>query len=173
MFIVLIGIQGSGKGTQGDLLSKRLGIPHVSTGELLREMAHQNTPEGKHIEELIDHGVYISDEEMISILQKHVPKDVILDGFPRTLKQAFMLDEICAVDVVVHIDLHEQEAVRRALARGRADDTPEAIKLRMKQYHDQVDGILGYYKTQKKLLEINGDQSVEDVFKDLCAALNV
>jgi adenylate kinase len=173
MFIVLIGIQGSGKGTQGDLLSKKLGIPHLSTGDVLREMASHDTPEGKEIKNLIDNGIYLSDEQMLAILKKNLPKDVILDGYPRTLRQAIMLDTIENVDVALYINLHEEEAKRRVLLRGRTDDTPDAIHRRMQQYHAEADAIIEYYKGQGKLVEINGDQEIEAVFKDVCSELHL
>lgn len=173
MFLVFFGIQGSGKGTQAQLLSKKLSIPHLSTGEILRATAAEDTDEGRRIKAIIDQGQYLSDEDMTAILRAHLPQHVLLDGYPRTLAQAKLLDEIATVDKVVFIDLHEEEAVRRALARGRHDDTPEAIHKRMQQYHASADAILDYYKAQGKLLTINGDQDIDAVFKELCAALGI
>ena len=173
MFLVLFGIQGSGKGTQGQLLSQKLGIPHLSTGEILRTMAAEGTPEGDVVKAKIESGQYLSDEEMTAILRTHLPNDCILDGYPRTLAQAQTLDTITHVDKCIYIDLHEEEAMRRALARGRADDTPDAIHKRFGQYHAQADAILGHYDTQGKILDINGDQAIEIVFTELCEKLGV
>ncbi len=173
MLIVLFGIQGSGKGTQGQLLSRKLGIPHLSTGEILRAIATEATDEGKRIKSTIEGGQYLSDEQITAILKRHLPHDVLLDGYPRTLGQARLLDTIASVDTVLYIDLHEPEAIRRALARGRSDDTPEAIHKRIAQYHAQADSILDYYRAQNKLVTINGDQDVDTVFKEVCAKLKI
>jgi adenylate kinase len=171
MFIVLFGIQGSGKGTQGQLLARKLGIPHLSTGEILRAMAAEGTTEGEAVKAKIESGQYLSDEDMTNILRNHLPRDCILDGYPRTLAQAKTLDTIARVDVCVYIDLHEKEAMRRALARGRADDTPDAIHQRFLQYRAEADAILNHYESQGKLLDINGDQTIEAVFAELCEKL--
>lgn len=173
MFLILYGIQGSGKGTQGQLLARRLGIPHVSTGEILRTLSLQKTPEGQALKAQIDNGQLISDEQMTRILEHHLPDSVILDGYPRTRRQAEMLDDIATVDHVLHIELHEEEAKRRALARGRHDDTAEAIHYRMQQYYREAAAILEYYETRGKLVKINGDQPIEDVYVEICRALNV
>jgi adenylate kinase len=173
MFIVLLGIQGSGKGTQAELLSKKIGIPHISTGDILREIAKENTPEGRRIDEMLKSGVYLSDDEMTHILRSRLPRECILDGYPRTLHQAHLLDKITHVDHALFINLHEQEALRRLLARGRSDDTPGAIHLRFQEYHAEADGIVDHYAKQHKLLEVNGDQSIERVFADVCRAIRL
>jgi len=173
MFLVLFGIQGSGKGTQGQLLTRKLRIPHVSTGEMLRTLALKKNDEGRALKAKLDHGDLLSDDEMTEILKHHLPSECILDGYPRTLRQAELLDTIEKVDYAIHIELHEDEAMKRALARGRADDTPEAIHRRMQQYHAQADKILEYYKAQGKLLTINGDQDVNAVFAEVCQKLGV
>ncbi len=173
MFIVLIGIQGSGKGTQGQLLSQRLGIPHISTGDILRAMAAEDTSEGKRIHAMLDSGTYISDAEMIGILKDRLPRKCILDGFPRTLEQARMLDNVVQVDYALYINLHEQEAMRRLLQRARHDDTPEAIHKRFAQYHAAADDIVSHYASAGKLCEVNGDQSVDQVFADVCRELKL
>lgn len=173
MFLVLFGIQGSGKGTQGQLLTRRLRVPHVSTGEMLRTLALQKTDEGRSLKAKLDHGDLLSDYEMTAILQHHLPSACILDGYPRTLRQAELLDTIENVDYAVHIELHEEEAMKRALARGRADDTPEAIHRRMQQYHAQADAILDYYRVRQKLITVNGDQDVDAVFAEICRKLKI
>ena len=173
MFLVLFGIQGSGKGTQAQLLSQKLGVPHLSTGEILRSIAEEDTDEGRRIKAIIEQGQYMSDDEMITILKGHLPKAVLLDGYPRTLNQAHLLEPIVHIDKVLFIDLHEEEAIRRALARGRHDDTPEAIHKRIAQYHAEADKILDYYKAQGKLVTINGDNPVETVFAEICEKLGI
>lgn len=173
MFIVLLGIQGSGKGTQGQLLERYLKIPHISTGEMLRTLSLQKTDEGRALKAKLEHGDLLSDKEITEILKNHLPSECLLDGYPRTLAQAQMLDNIEKVDYAIHIDLHEEEAMRRALGRGRADDTPSAIHRRMKQYHEWADKILEHYRGQKKLVIINGDQTVDKVFEELRSKLHI
>jgi adenylate kinase len=173
VLLILFGIQGSGKGTQGQLLSRRLSIPHISTGEILRTLSLQKTPEGEKLKAQLDHGDYLSDERMTNILQHHLPPSVILDGYPRTLPQARMLDGIEHVDRVLFIDLPEEAAYQRALSRGRHDDTPEAIRRRMHQYRLNEEPILQYYRDQGKLVVVNGDQPIEDVFAEICAKLHI
>ncbi len=173
MFIVLYGIQGSGKGTQGGLLSRKLSIPHLSTGEVLRAIASEPSDEGKRIKATIESGQYLSDTEMTTILKRHLPPRVILDGYPRTIAQARLLDTIENVDSVLYIDLDKEEAMRRALARGRADDTPDAITNRIAQYRADADGILNYYRAQGKLVEVDGGKAIPIVFDEICAKLNI
>lgn len=173
MFIVVFGIQGSGKGTQAQLLSERLGIPHLSTGQLLRSIAEEKTEEGAKIKQTIEAGTYMTDTDMTEILKRHLPNAVLLDGYPRTLHQAKLLDEIEHVDVVLYIDLTEPEAIRRALARGRSDDTPKAIHKRIAQYHAEADDILEFYRKQGKLVQVNGDQAIDKVFAEVCEKLKV
>jgi adenylate kinase len=173
MFIVLLGIQGCGKGTQGQLLSRVLKVPHVSTGEMLRTLALRKNDEGRALKAKLEHGDLLSDDEMTAILEHHLPAACILDGYPRTLRQAELLDTIETVDHVIHIELHEEEAMRRALARGRADDTPEAIHRRMQQYHAQADAIIDYYRVRRKLITVNGDQGVDAVFAEIARKLHL
>jgi adenylate kinase len=173
MLIILFGIQGSGKGTQGKLLSEKLGIPHLSTGEVLRAIASEDTPEGRELKAIMEGGVYLDDTRMTTILKQHLPRDCILDGYPRTLNQAQLLDSIASVDIVLYINLHEEEAVRRVLGRGRSDDTPDAVRKRIQQYHASEDAIITYYDKQGKLREIDGDQSIEAVFAAVCTMLGI
>jgi len=173
MFLVIFGIQGSGKGTQADLLAKKLGIPHLSTGDMLRSIAAEDTPLGHELKTMLDSGQYLDDDRMTAILKERLPEHCILDGYPRTLNQAELLDTIRSVDKVLYVELHEQEAMARMLKRGRSDDTPEAISKRFGQYKLAEEAILDYYRQQTKLVTVNGDQSVEAVFNDIYASLRI
>lgn len=173
MFIVVLGMQGSGKGTQSDLLAKKLSLPHLSTGDLCRAVAKQDTAFGKHVKELIEGGALVPDSDITQILKQELPHECILDGYPRTLNQARILDGLAAVDVVISIDLGEEEATRRMLKRGRQDDTPEIIHKRIAQYHADADKITDYYAKQGKLRTVNGEQTIEQVFAAVCEELGI
>ena len=173
MFIVILGMQGSGKGTQSDLLSKKLGIVHLSTGDLCRRMAQEDTALGKHIKDLLAAGSLVPDSDMTEILKRQLPQECILDGFPRTLNQARILDSLVNVDVVLQIELGEEEALARMHKRGRSDDTPAAMRHRIAQYHAEADKILDFYRKQGKLRSVNGEQTVEKVFEEVCAELGI
>ena len=200
MKLLLIGPQGSGKGTQAKLLSEKLGVPHVSTGDLVRETTGRLR---EKIDSYIVVGNLIPDELMLEILKERLEKEDceegwILDGFPRNLKQAKMLDEIAKVDKVIEIFISDEEAVRRISGRRhcskcgegfnlvtmpprdkekcdkcggqllmRDDDKEEAVKKRLEIYHHDTEPILKHYKARK----INGEQSVEDVARDILKAL--
>lgn len=196
MKLVLIGPQGSGKGTQAKLLSKKLKIPHISTGDLLRNATGELR---KEIDSYIVKGELYPDEKMLKLLETRIKKEdckngFILDGFPRNLKQARMLEKITKIDRVVEIYISDEEAVRRLSGRvacekcgagfnyitippkekgkcdkcggklvQRDDDKEEAIRKRLKIYHEETEKILKHYKT----IRVNGEKSIEEVQKEI------
>ncbi|MCA9485791.1 MAG: nucleoside monophosphate kinase [Nanoarchaeota archaeon] len=199
MRILFIGPQGSGKGTQAQIVSEKLGIPHISTGELLRNATGDLR---KDIDSYIVKGNLYPDEKMLNVLEKRFyekdcEKGFILDGFPRNVKQVEMLEKITHVDEVIEIHVSDEESVRRLESRvscgkcgttyglnkmpkkegicdyegaeliRRADDNPEAIRKRLATYHRETEPILGLYKS----VRVNGEQSVEDVSKEILKAL--
>jgi adenylate kinase len=209
MIIILMGAQGSGKGTQGKLLSEKLGISTISMGNLLRKKGKEDTPLGKEIKEMTTKGVLVPDEITTKIIKERIEKEdcekgYILDGFPRRVSQAKILDEFIKIDKVVEIKLSDEEAVKRISARRvckqcgtnfniiyikpkqegvcdkcggelyrRVDDEPEAIKERLKLYREKTEPLKEYYKEKGKLLEINGEQPIKDVFNDIVKALGI
>lgn len=173
MFIVVYGVQGCGKGTQVELLSKKLAIPALGTGDILRNLAKHETDQGRRIKAMLDEGTFLPDEEITAILKHALPKDVILEGYPRSLNQAQLLDTIATVDVFISISLSDAEAIERMMKRGRSDDTPAAIQHRLDQFHTDEHQILYYYAKQNKLITVNGDQSREALFSDICAVLHI
>ncbi|TSC87357.1 MAG: adenylate kinase [Microgenomates group bacterium Gr01-1014_7] len=168
MKILLIGPQGSGKSTQGKLLARFLGLPYISTGDIFRQM-------GGKIKEVLDQGRLVDDEVASKIVEEKLiepeyGKGFIFDGYPRTLEQIKLFDP--EFDKVFFLDLADEEAIKRLLARGRTDDTRELITQRLKAYHEQTDPILGYYRQRGKLYHIDGVGSIEEIQQKIRDAVN-
>lgn len=164
MNIILMGPQGSGKSTQARLLCDKLKIPHIETGEIYRRLSLENSPLGKKVKDTLDRGGLIDDQTTLEVIDQHLGKiktGFILDGFPRTLIQAQR--ELFPVDRVIFINLSDQEAINRLLLRRRRDDTRELISERLRLYHQQTEPVLEYYRKNGKLIEIDGNGSIEEV----------
>ena len=181
MNIVVLGPQGCGKGTQGNKLSKHLDIPHISTGAMLREYVKNGGEYAQKIRDIMDAGELIDDDFLEEILEKRLSKPdckqgFILDGTPRDLYQAQMIDSFTNFDYVFLINISEEESFRRVSKRAqkekREDDTPQALKERLHTYHKKTEPVIEHYKKQGILHVINGEQAVEDVFADILAVLN-
>lgn len=176
MKIVLIGIQGAGKSTQGNLLSEHLDIPYLSSGHVFREMAKEKTKLGRYLKETLNAGILIPDDMTIAIINEYLSKPeykkgYILDGFPRTEIQAEKFKD--GVDVVVFLDVSDKEALWRISGRvsDREDETLQAIRKRIELFHTHTRPVVDYYDQQKKLVTIDGEQSVEQIFKDILRKL--
>ena len=164
MNIIFMGPQGSGKSTQADLLAKKLNLPHIQTGDIYRSIATQNTDLGKKIKNIMDSGGLIDDQTTYELVDKHlseIKNGFIIDGFPRTLSQA--KKQPFRIDKVINIKLSDEEATKRMLLRNREDDSPEAIAQRLKLYHQETEPILGFYRLQEKLVEVDGSGTIEEV----------
>ncbi len=176
MKLVLIGIQGAGKSTQGNFLSKKFKIPYLSTGHIFRQIAKEKTQLGRYVKELMNSGALIPDEKVIEIVNSYLSKPLykkgyILDGFPRTLKQAKKF--INNVDKVIHIHIPDKEALWRLAYRNdvRDDDTIEAIRKRIELFKKFTVPVLEYYKKEKKLVTIDGTKSIEEVKDEILKSL--
>lgn len=170
MNILLLGPHGAGKSTQAHLLSASLHIPYISTGEMLRVLATQSTESGKYIRDRLERGEYMTDEEMVPLVNERLTQiDVkdgfILEGFPRTLEQAQQLT--ISIDLVLNLSLPKAEVVSRLLARHRLDDTPEIIERRLANYMADADAILDYYHNLGLLRQVNADETVANVQRSL------
>ena len=176
MRIVLVGIQGAGKSTQGNLLSEKLGIPYLSSGHIFRQMAQEKTPTGRWLKETINSGSLVPDDMTLKIVLEYLEKPeyqagYILDGFPRTVAQAEAFKE--SVDIVIFLDVTDKEALWRISGRidNREDETLLAIRRRIELFHEWTVPVLSYYKEQGKLIKIDGEQEVVKVFDDVVGKL--
>lgn len=176
MKLVLIGIQGSGKSTQGNLLSRQLKVPYLSTGHIFRNIAKETTPLGKQVKLLMTSGLLIPDKLTIEIVNDYLSrpeykKGYILDGFPRTLAQA--KEFINNVDRVILIDIPDKEALWRLAYRNeeRDDDTIDAIKKRIEMFKKHTTPVLKYYEKQDRLIKIDGTQEIKVVNQSILKSL--
>ena len=176
MKLVLIGIQGAGKSTQGNFLSKQLKIPYLSTGHIFRQIAKEKSQLGSSVKVLMNSGALIPDDKVIEIVNSYLSKPAykrgyILDGFPRTLAQAKKF--VNNVDKVIDIHIPDKEALWRLAYRNevRDDDTIEAIKKRIELFKKHTVPVLEYYKKQKKLVTIDGTQAIGIVSSEILKSL--
>jgi adenylate kinase len=176
MKIILIGIQGSGKSTQGNLLSGKLNLPYLSTGHIFRELAKEKSPSGRFIKETINAGFLVPDHKTLEIVEEYLSRPqyvqgYILDGFPRTLRQAEEFKD--GVDKVVYLAVSDKEALWRLSGRReeREDETLKAIRRRIEIFHLHTKPVLDYYRERDKLLEINGEQTIEEINREILKKL--
>jgi adenylate kinase len=180
---VFLGPPGSGKGTQAAVLSRRLGVPSISTGEMLREAVSAGTELGVKVQEIMAAGSLVDDETMAEVVRERLARcgpegGFILDGYPRTLPQIETLEGILAdagthLDAVLLVVVPEDELVRRAVARQREDDREEVVRQRLQIYRDKTAPLIGYYRGLGLLREINGHRPVDDVTGQMLAALGL
>ena len=166
MNIVMLGMSGSGKSTQAVILSKNLGIPHISTGDIFRELEQNNTPLGVRVRDALKSGQLVNDQDAIDVIDQHLErvaggKGFILDGAPRDLFQAE--HSSTPVDVAIYIKLSDEEGIKRLNERGRKYDSPDLIKERLVVYHKLTEPVLDFFRKQNKLIEIDGSLSVEEI----------
>lgn len=177
MKVILLGIQGSGKSTQGKLLLKNLGIPYLSTGHIFRDLAYQHTRLGRYIKEVMNAGYLIPDEKTLEIVSEYLrkpeyEKGYILDGFPRTIAQAQAFKN--GIDKVIYLRVSDKEALWRLSYRnesGREDETLAAIRKRIDLFHTFTKPVLDYYREQGVLIEVDGERSIEEIHKEIMEKL--
>lgn len=207
MNIILLGPPGSGKGTQGENLERKLGIDRISTGDLLREEVAKGTPVGNKVKALIESGKFATNETVVDLLKNKIQsmfKGFILDGFPRNIEQADALDDMMKenninIDLVINFTIPDEEIIKRTLGRyfctkckatynklsknpvkagvcdycggtdfkTRADDKVETVKGRLEEYNAQTFPLVGYYKKQGILHNVDAKADIKDIEKEI------
>lgn len=177
MKLVLIGIPGCGKSTQGNLLSEQLKIPYLSTGHIFRQFAKEKTPLGRLVKEILRSGLLMPDDKTIPIVEEYLKrpeyeKGYILDGFPRTIIQARKFKN--NLDKVIYLEIEDKEALWRLAYRNsnlRTDDTVEAIKKRIEIFHKVTLPVINYYKRLDKLISVDGSKSIKEINRQILKSL--
>src|SRR3989344_4611082 len=171
MHIILLGPPGVGKGTLAGSLAKKFGIPKISTGDIFREAVQRNTVLGKKAKAFMGKGALVPDEIVIGIVDERLQKKdcrngFILDGFPRTIKQAEALGRITGIDAVLNLKSEDNVIIQRE------DDKPETVKKRLEVYRRETTPLMQYYEEKKLLKNINAEKSIEEVFEDAVKAMS-
>jgi adenylate kinase len=183
--VLLLGVQGSGKGTQAKRLASEYDIVHLSTGDMLRRAIAEGNELGRKVEPILDAGDLVPDELMIELIRDRIQSPAtadgfILDGFPRTMAQADALDAMLSeidrpLAVVFELQIPDEVAIerlrKRAVEEGRSDDTPEAISKRIALYHQQTKPLVAHYRLAGNLVGIHGDRPVNEVFAEVQQAI--
>jgi adenylate kinase len=185
MRLIFLGPPGSGKGTQAKLLAERLGVPAISTGDMLRDAVRRGTPLGRRAQAIMEAGELVPDDVVIGLVRERtaVPdarNGFLLDGFPRTIEQAKALDRIlegngASVDGVINLLVPEGTLVERLLGRaaleGRSDDRRETVAERLRVYRERTAPLVEYYRGLGLLYDVDGSGSVEEVASRIDRAL--
>jgi adenylate kinase len=188
MNILVLGPQGSGKGTQAQRIKALYGVPHIATGDMIREMKELPTELGRELKDVYDRGDLVSDELMIRLIRDRLDRGdtlpgFVLDGFPRTMAQAEALDELLgdlgrSIDVVFDLQVPDRRQLldrllKRAEEQHRSDDTPEAIQRRWTLYELETAPLIEYYRsTRGNVVGIHADRSIDQVFREVREALD-
>ena len=176
MKIILIGIQGAGKSTQGNILSESLGIPYLSTGHIFREMAKEKSKLGRYIKEVMNSGALIPDSKTLEIVSSYLKrpeyqKGYIMDGFPRTIAQAQAFEN--GVDKVIYLNIPDREALWRLSYRtdDREDDTLAALRKRIELFHEVTEPVIEHYRKKGVLVELDGEKPIEEISRKILSAI--
>src|SRR6476659_8024430 len=185
--ILLLGPQGSGKGTQAKLISHTYGIPQVATGDMIREIKELDTELGRRVRGIYDRGELVDDATIVELIESRLDRGdtipgFILDGFPRNTAQAEALDELLTelgrgLDVVFELQIPDREVLieriaKRAVEEGRSDDTPDAIRKRLEIYDRETAPLGEHYRAGRgNVVGIHADRSVDEVFSEIQATL--
>jgi adenylate kinase len=180
--ILILGPQGSGKGTQAKVIAASYDVPHVATGDILRTAIAHGTDLGRRVAPILARGDLVPDELMVDLIRARLAEEdgFVLDGFPRTLPQAEALDAMLEeigkpLDVVLLLEVSDDVALERLLERraqeGRSDDAPEAIRNRLSLYHELTEPVVERYRAGGMLVAVDGERTVEDVAREIDDAL--
>ncbi|MCS7031772.1 MAG: adenylate kinase [Gloeomargarita sp. SKYG116] len=181
--VILMGAPGSGKGTQGEILSQMWGVPRLAPGDIFRDHIRRGTPLGQEVKSYSDAGKLVPDAVVIRVMEERLAAPDaqagwILDGFPRTVPQAEALDELLArlgqpCDAIINLEVPEEVLLPRLLQRAkeqnRADDTPEVIQNRLQEYYSKTQPLLDFYG--QRVIRIDGTQPIPQVTAQIQAHL--
>ncbi len=184
--IILFGPPGAGKGTQSQFLREKYELTYLSTGEILREEIAAESELGLQVKEIIGKGGLVSDEIVAKIIEKKIGEHLdsagfLFDGYPRTVKQAEILDEFMkkfkiSLSGVLSLEVPEELLIERMLERGkisgRADDNLESIKHRFVEYEEKTRPVIDYYEKQGNLHPVNGVGEIPEIFENLCTVID-
>lgn len=182
MRILILGPQGSGKGTQAKAIAARHDTPHVATGDILREAVSHDTDLGRRVQPILLRGDLVPDELMVDLIRERLANEegFVLDGFPRTVPQAEALDAMFEeigkpLDAVILLLVSDEVATSRlqarAVAEGRADDSPAAIQNRLRLYHELTEPVVERYRAGGMLIAVDGDRTITEVAASIEDAL--
>ena len=177
MFILILGAPGSGKGTQGKILAERLGLPKITTGDLIRKAMQDGTPLGLEAKKYYDEGKLVPDSIVLGMIKDELARPeaktgAILDGFPRTAAQAELVDRTLAsggqrLNHILLLDVTEEELVRRLRARaqveGRTDDSAEAVATRLQVYQRDTAPLIAHYAQRGIVHRVPGTGTVDEI----------
>lgn len=181
--LIFLGAPGAGKGTQAQKLAELCNIPHISTGEILRNEVAKGTSLGIQAKSYQEKGELVPDQLILDMVSHRLSESDaqsgwILDGFPRNVTQAKFLDELLEklqqnCDRVINLEVPDEIIVDRLLKRGRPDDTEEVIRRRLEVYREQTEPLIDYYSQRHQLVSISGNQSMAAVTEDLQKAVDL
>lgn len=177
MRVIFLGPPGCGKGTQAKLLGERLGVPAISTGDMLREAVRQGTPLGLRAKSIMEAGELVPDDVVIGLIRERIGapdarQGFLLDGFPRTVEQARALDRLLAgngvsLDTVLNLLVPEttlvERMLRRAVNEGRSDDRPETVSERLRVYREKTAPLVDHYRALGVLSDIDGSGEIAEI----------
>lgn len=183
--VLILGPQGSGKGTQAARTATEYEIPHIATGDMFRAAIEAGTPLGQEVEPILASGALVPDELTIRLIRERLSEEdaqdgFVLDGFPRNTAQAGALDELLEelgrpLDLVLDLQVPDEVCMERLLGRaeeeGRTDDSPEVIAKRLEIFHRETEPLIGYYLPRGIVVGIHGDRSREEVWAEIVEAL--
>jgi len=183
--VLMLGPQGSGKGTQAQKISEAYDVPHIATGIMFRAAIAAGSELGRQVEPLLDAGQLVPDDVTIALIRERLGGDdalngFVLDGFPRNIAQAEALDAMLEeierpLSAVLLLELSDDTArerlAKRAVLEGRADDQPEAIDRRLRDYHEQTEPVVEHYRMTGKLVNMHAERPIDEVWAEIADTL--
>ena len=183
MRLIFLGPPGAGKGTQATFIAEKLKLPHISTGEIVRQAIARKTSFGLQAQSHLEAGELVPDELIRSLMRERLAKQDslvgwVLDGFPRNLTQAQALDNILQVlgqpyPLIINLNVDTESLIRRMLHRGRQDDQDNTIRRRLEVYREKTTPLINFYRKRRCLINIDGNLSVAEVTRSIDNALSL